>query len=138
MRLEASNRTDLALKALGHLETNGECSGRTLAQATGTTPNYIPQVVRPLTAKGWVQGTPGPGGGYALSVGLDEISVLDVIEAVEGPSDTGECVLRGASCPVVEQCALHDSWVRARGALLAELGATSVKATMAPAPRKGE
>ncbi len=138
MRLEMTRRTDLALKALGGLRGGDKAKGSVLASEIGTTINYLPQILEPLTAKGWIVGIPGPGGGYRLAGDLGQISVLDVIEAVEGPPDQTKCVLRGAPCPVLESCAMHNSWVRARGALLAELGATSVESTFAPAPRKGE
>ena len=138
MRLEMSKRTDLALKALGYLYRTDHGSGTDIADEIGTTINYLPQVLKPLTSNGWIVGTPGRGGGYRLEVELDQVSVLDVIEAVEGSPDQPECVLRGAPCPVVETCAMHESWLRARGALLAELRATSVESTLAPAPRKGE
>lgn len=138
MRLEISKRTDLALRALAHLNSDSESSGSEVADEIGTTANYLPQVLKPLTGQGWVQGTPGPGGGYRLSVDLEKVSVLEVIEAVEGATDQNECVLRGAPCPALEPCALHDSWVRARGALLAELGSMSVVSTWDPAPMKGE
>ncbi len=138
MRLELSKRTDLALKALTFLHALSGATGHAMARAIGTTSNYLPQVLKPLTERSWVSGTPGPGGGYRLNVDLAELSVLDVIEAMEGATELDECVLRGAPCPAPEPCALHESWSRARGALLAELGSTSVAATLQRAPMKGE
>ena len=138
MRLEVSKRTDLALQALAYLETVGDVNGRDLATGIATTPAYLPQLLKPLTQRDWIRGTSGPGGGYHLSVDLAEISVLDVIEAMEGDTEEDRCVLRGAPCPAPEPCALHDSWLRARGALLTELGSTSVATTLQPAPTKGE
>ncbi len=138
MRLELSKRTDLALKALAHLATNGDSSGTEMAESIGTTTNYLPQVLKPLVMEGWICSTPGRGGGYRLCVDLEDVSILNVIEAMEGETDVGQCVLRGAPCPAPEPCALHDSWVRARGALLEELGSTSVATTFGPAPTKGE
>lgn len=138
MRLELSKRTDLALRALAYLESNGGTPGTEIAGTIGTTANYLPQVLKPLVIEGWVCSTPGPHGGYRLCVDLDDVSVLEVIEAMEGIADEGQCVLRGAPCPAPEPCALHDSWVKARGALLSELGSTSVATTFEPAPRKGE
>ena len=138
MRLEMSKRTDLALRALTYLWSHGEGTGRELADEIGTTLNYLPQILKPLIVGGWVTSTPGRKGGYRLSGDLSDVSVMEVIEAVEGRPDLNRCVLRGAPCPAIEPCALHDSWVRARGALLAELGATSVEATFTPAPTKGE
>lgn len=138
MRLEVSKRTDLALQALAHLDKVGDANGRDLATAIATTPAYLPQLVKPLTQNEWIRGVSGPGGGYHLSVDLTEISVLDVIEAMEGETEEDQCVLRGAPCPAPEPCALHDSWLRARGALLAELGSTSIATTLQPAPTKGD
>lgn len=137
MHLEVSRRTDMALRAMGHMAANGLSSGQTIAGAIDTTPNYLPQLLKPLVVAGWVVGTPGPGGGYRLSVDLDEISVLDVVEVMEG-TEQARCVLRGVPCPVPEPCALHDSWMRARDALLAELDAMPVATTLQSAPRKGD
>ena len=138
MRLELSKRTDLALRLLAILNDDPGATGRTLAEQAGTTANYLPQLVKPLTEAGWVNGTSGPGGGYRISADLSDVSVLEVIEAMEGKTDETQCVLRGAPCPAPEPCALHDSWSRARDALLAELGSTSVVTTFDPAPTKGE
>lgn len=138
MRLELSKKTDLALKALAHLAANGDTSGTEMAEAIGTTANYLPQVLKPLVIREWICSSPGRGGGYRLCVHLEDVSILEVIEAMEGVTNQDQCVLRGAPCPAPEPCALHDSWVRARGALLEELGSTSVATTFEPAPRKGE
>lgn len=133
-----SKRTDIALRALAHLSSSDGASGIDLAEAVETTVNYLPQVLKPMVIAGFISSTPGPGGGYRICVDLEDISVLDVIEKVEGGLELTTCVLRGAPCPAVEPCALHDSWQRARGALLAELGSTSVASTFEPAPTKGE
>ncbi len=138
MRLEASKKTDIALKTLTFLHTHSDANGAAIAEEVETTTNYLPQLLRPLIVNGWICSTPGPGGGYRLCVDLEELTVLDVIEAVEGVTDEDQCVLRGAPCPAPEPCALHDSWVRARDALLAELGSTSVATTLVPTPTKGE
>ena len=132
MRLELTKRTDLALKALAVLQSNGDVNGASMADSIGTTTNYLPQVLKPLVMEGWVCSTPGRGGGYRLCTDLDEVSVLQVIESMEGPAEEDQCVLRGAPCPAPEPCALHDSWVAARGALLRELGSTSVATTFEP------
>lgn len=139
MYLEVSKKADLGLRAVAHLfESDGRAAGPELAQSIDTTLNYLPQIMKPLVVAGWVSGTPGPGGGYRLKASLSDVSVLEVIEAMEGETPDNQCVLRGTPCPAQEQCALHTSWVRARGALLAELDATSLEAALVPAPTKGE
>ena len=127
MRLELSKRTDLAIRAIGYLcsqESDVLASGTEIAAAINTSTNFLPQVMTPLVRQYWVESTPGRSGGYRLVVRPNEISLLAVIEALEGPTADGRCVLRGAPCPVQEPCAMHEPWTRARDALLSELAST--------------
>lgn len=129
MRLELSNRTHLAKLAMEQLASDGSgqpVKGGDLAAAVGTTRHYLPQVMRPLVAPGWVASEPGPSGGYRLTDSGRRTTLLQLIEAVEGPIVNGRCVLRGAACPPSEPCALHETWSRARSAMVAELGAVRV------------
>jgi Rrf2 family protein len=104
----------------------GRVKGPELAERVGSTAGFVSQVLNPLVRAGWVRSDPGPSGGYSLAVGLSEVSVLAVIEAVEGPTDSGRCVLADRPCNETGTCALHNPWLRARAQLLRELGATSV------------
>ena len=106
------------------LETGRRVKAAELAEVLGTTPGFVPQVLHPLVAQGWVDSEPGPTGGYARVAPLERISVLDVIEAVDGPTVTGRCVLEDRPCTESGPCALHHPWSRARAHLLDELGAT--------------
>lgn len=125
MRLEITRRTDLATRALLELEGAGErTKASVLADAVGTTPGFLSQAMSPLVARGWVRSDPGPSGGYSLTVPLDDVSVLDVIEAIEGPTDTGRCVLEDRPCAADGPCALHQPWVNARTQLLGQLRGT--------------
>ena len=111
MRLEITRRSDLATRALIELARLGR----------RTTPGFLSQAMTPLAARGWVRSEPGPSGGYALTADLADVSVLDVIEAIEGPSDAGRCVLEDRPCGNAGPCALHQPWQRARTQLLDEL-----------------
>ena len=127
MRLEVTRRSDLAvriLKALG--ERSGRVKGTELAEIVGTTTAFVPQVLSPLVRAGWVRSDPGPTGGYVLAVDVSALSILDVIEAVEGPTESGRCVLADRPCDEAGRCALHEPWVRARALLLGELARTSI------------
>ena len=129
MRLEITRKADLATRALLELVDVGRRSKSSeLAERLGTTPGFLSQVVAPLAAKGWVRSDPGPSGGYVATVALDEVSVLDVIEAVEGPTDTGRCVLQARTCSGDGPCALHGAWSHARSQLLAELDGMALSA----------
>jgi Rrf2 family protein len=127
MRLEITRRSDLATRALIELAHQGRrMKSAELAGAIGTTPGFLSQAMTPLAARGWVRSEPGPTGGYLLGVDLAEVSVLDVIEAIEGPSDVGRCVLEDRPCGNAGPCALHQPWQRARTQLLDELSSASL------------
>ncbi len=117
------------MRALHELASaSGRVKGPALAEAVGTTSGFMSQVLTPLVRRGWVSSDPGPAGGYTLEVELGEVSVLAVIEVVEGPTDSGHCVLADRPCTETGPCALHVPWLRARAQLLGELASTSVAA----------
>jgi Rrf2 family protein len=100
--------------------------GPELAAMVGSTSGFVSQVLTPLVRAGWVRSDPGPTGGYSLTAHLDDVSVLAVIETIEGPTDSGRCVLADRPCDERGTCALHVPWLRARAQLRAQLDATSV------------
>lgn len=104
----------------------GRLKGPALAAALGTTPAFVAQVVGPLVKAGWVRSDPGPTGGYSLRVSLDGVSVLDVIEAVDGATDAGRCIVEDRSCDASAPCVLHLAWTRARAELVRTLGAVQL------------
>jgi Rrf2 family protein len=130
--LEITRRADLATRALLALvRIERKTKSAELAQSVGTTPGFLSQAMTPLVNRGWVRSEPGPSGGYTATVDLTRLSVLDVIEAVEGPTDTGHCVLEDRPCAGGRPCALHQPWTRARGQLLGELADTPLSALAA-------
>lgn len=128
MRLELAKRTDLALRALQQLcAADARVAGTTLADELGTTHQYLPQIMAPVIRSRWVTSTPGPRGGYQLEVGLESITVLDLIETMEGATDTSTCVLSGETCDATDPCAMHAAWSQARDALLDELSSMTLR-----------
>lgn len=127
MRLEVTRRSDLAICALGLLgSTAGRLKTAELASRLGAAPSFMAQVLTDLGRTGWVESSPGPNGGHDLLVDLAEISVIDVIEAMEGPTDTERCVVATSPCGTDGHCALHQAWTEARSVLLSHLSATTI------------
>jgi Rrf2 family protein len=127
VRLETTRKSDLAVKALIALApAQNPVKAGELADALDASPSFMAHVMTPLVAQGWVSSDPGRRGGYRLVVDLAGVSVLALIEAVEGPTDTGECVVGDRPCTETGSCALHLAWMRARELLSRELAATSI------------
>jgi Rrf2 family iron-sulfur cluster assembly transcriptional regulator len=129
MRLEITRRAELAVRAMVVLgSANGRLKAPALAGELGTTSGFVPQIVGPLVKAGWVRSDPGPSGGYVSCVGLEDVSVLEVIEAVDGATDVGRCVVADRPCDGGAPCSLHAAWVRARHELVGVLGDTPLSA----------
>ena len=129
MRLEITQRADLAVRALVVLSRSPEgLKSADLSGALGTTPGFVPQVMGPLVRAGWVRSDPGPTGGYRLAADLDALSVLQVVEEVDGPTESGRCVVANGLCAARQPCSLHVAWARARHELTTSLGSMSVAA----------
>jgi len=131
MRLEITRKTDLAVRALCSLSQRERVKGLQLAKWAETSQAFMAQVLAPLVQAGWVDSEPGPTGGYRLIADVSALSMLEVIEAIEGPTDNGRCVLRAGPCPADQNCALHDAWQPARDALMARLADTPVSSACA-------
>jgi Rrf2 family protein len=74
---------------------------------------------------GLVESEAGPEGGYRLTSDPGDVSLLAVIEAVEGPLRSEECVLRGGPCHWENSCAIHEPWAGAQDAMRRRLEETT-------------
>jgi Rrf2 family protein len=80
-----------------------------------------------LTRAGLVLAHPGRAGGYQLGKPADEVSLLTVIEAVEGDPHRQICVMRGTPCGEGSECGVHYVFYAAEGALLDLLSSATLK-----------
>ncbi len=129
MRLELTKKTDLAFQALASIATHGDqrMNGSELAASLDITTHYLPHVMAPLTRAGWVASTSGPHGGYSIAVDLHDITLLDLVEAVEGSIDNNRCLHLGPQHKADQgTCALHHPWTKARQALINALAETDI------------
>ncbi len=119
MKLVLNRRTDYAIRALVFLaeQDGGRAKAAAIAEAMDVPKGFLHQVLQSLIRARIVSSQPSRRGGYALVRSPDEISILSVAEAMEGPLDPDECTLRGGPCHWDEVCALHWVWSAAREAV---------------------
>lgn len=129
MRLELTKRGDYGVRAvlaLARAEAGVLVSARRIADAMAIPVRFLPQVLGDLARAGLVEASPGRAGGYRLTRAADAISLLEVIEAIEGESRRRTCVLRGGPCGLDGTCDVHDVFSAGQEALLATLGGTTL------------
>ena len=130
MRLELTRRADYAIRTTICLAREGSgqlLSVPAIAQQMEVPRRFLPQIMQDLVRAGLVEGTPGRGGGYRLARASDEVSLLEVIEAVEGDVRRRTCVLRADACSAVRACGVHDLLAGAQDALLERLALATVQ-----------
>ena len=76
--------------------------------------SYLAKLFQTLARKGFIQSFRGPDGGFALSKEPAEITLLQVIESVEGPICLNYCLLRVGACSRDKVCPVHDVWSEAQ------------------------
>jgi Rrf2 family iron-sulfur cluster assembly transcriptional regulator len=114
--VKVSTRGDYASRALLslalHAETDGPTTVRDIAERTGLPQPYLEQILLALKGAGLVRSKRGVGGGYILARSPSEITLAEIIRAVEGPitlGDFGEPHRDGA-CDHEGQCVLLAIW----------------------------
>ncbi len=127
MRLDLTKRSDYAIRAMLALTMapTGLISSRKIAEEMKIPPRFLPQIMGDLTRAGLVHAHPGRSGGYELAARPDTVTLLQVIEAVEGDPHRQICVMRGTACGQDGECGVHDVFYAAEAAILEKLnGAT--------------
>lgn len=98
--LRISEAANLALHTMTHLAARpGErCTAHAMAALFDVSENHLSKVLQRLAKAGLVRSARGPGGGYALGLPAQSVTLLEVFEAVEGPMTWAECLLRKPVC----------------------------------------
>ena len=138
MRFELTKRADYAIRAMVALAaaTEGEhLSVREIAAAQAIPVRFLPAIMGDLGRRGLVEARLGRTGGYRLDRSPAEISILAVIEAIEGDGRRRRCVLHDRACAAAGHCPVHDVMVAAQDGMLATLEAASVQDVAAAAAR---
>ena len=129
MKVELGQRGDYAVRAMLALaRSKGERRrSREIAASMDIPEAYLPHILGRLVAAGLVVSEPGRKGGYDLARSPAGITMLEVIEAVEGPLHRERCALSGGPCHWGVACAVHPFWARAQDAFMEQLRTTTLQ-----------
>jgi len=117
-----------AMLALARLHGHGSTFLKDIAEAEGLPGTYLEQLMVPLRKGGLVQAVRGAKGGYTLAHPPAEISVLAILEALEGPLVLADCPSGSGCCGKPDACALQELWAEGSQALNGIYGNLSLAA----------
>jgi Rrf2 family protein len=137
--LRLSKKADYALIAMKHLALRGDrasSSAREIAELYDIPIELMAKVLQRLVRRGLLASHHGTRGGYQLARVPTQISVADVIQAIEGPVTVTACSTEDGQCEQFQKCNVRDPLWRVRERILSALGECTIAelATDAPPP----
>ena len=98
--IQISEAASLALHSMAFLanRNGGQMAVSELAGLTGSSENHLAKVFQRLSKAGLVRGTRGPSGGYLLVKPPQDVTLMEVFEAIEGPAGPGPCPCSRGYC----------------------------------------
>ena len=109
-------------------------SATELAERAGIELPTASKVLKPLAQAGLVDGFRGANGGYRLARDAREVSLADIVEAMEGPLAMTECSIHEGQCGIEHSCSARANWRRINDVVADALRGISLAEMLRPAP----
>lgn len=119
-----------ALRALAYAVLEMDVTrfqAKEVCERAGIPESFTRKVFQALVQGSLLRAHRGPGGGYSLVRPAEEISVLDVIHAVEGEDTFEHCVMGFPECNNKNPCPLHYLWLDTKASLTEHLANTNLR-----------
>jgi len=133
---QVSRRVDYAVRMMVELglPPDGAClPARQLSKKTGVPKAFLHKITADLVKANLVQTQAGPHGGLKLQRDASQISLLHIVEAIEGPICLNVCLIRPHECNRDLICPAHTFWGRLQTMLVAQLSTTNLTDLVAEA-----
>ena len=136
--LRVSRLTDYATVVMAFIATHPDHvhSAVQIAEETRLELPTVSKLLKTLGHASLVESFRGVNGGYRLARPATEISLAEIVEALEGPLGMTECSIAEGQCDREAQCGVRGSWQRINSVLDDALRAVSLADMMKPPPAK--
>jgi Rrf2 family protein len=134
--VQITRQADYAVRAalyLARLPAGSRAPTAQIARDQGIPPTFLAKIISQLSVAGIVHATRGARGGVSLARPPAEVSLLEIVEAIDGPVALNECTLNPAACPMSNDCPIRPVWCDARTELVQRLSAARLGGLGLPA-----
>jgi Rrf2 family protein len=125
--MQLTRQADYAVRAVLYLAQNkngSRTSTSTVAKQQHIPPSFLAKIISQLSIAGLLHTSRGARGGVTLARDPQEITLLEVVEAIDGPIQLNECVGDNAVCTFDIDCPIRSVWCHAQEELVARLRKT--------------
>lgn len=126
--MQITRQADYAVRAvlyLARMEPNQRAATSQVAQEQHIPPSFLAKIISQLSIAGLLHTSRGARGGVTLAREPEAITLLEVIEAIDGPIMLNECVSENSICVFDEDCPLRPVWCEAQEELVNRLKDTN-------------
>ena len=126
--MQITRQADYAVRAVLHLaRMNGNQRAATsqVAKEQHIPPSFLAKIISQLSIAGLLHTSRGARGGVTLARQPKDITLLEVIESIDGPILLNECVGENSTCTFDEDCPLRSVWCEAQEELVGRLKGTN-------------
>ena len=139
--LRVTKLTDYASVVLTVLASDPAAvlSASELAERAGLEVPTVAKLLKPLAQAGLVEGFRGANGGYKLARDAADISLVEIVEAMEGPLGMTECSVHAGQCGIEDSCGVRGNWQRVNEVIAEALRGITLQSMLqdpAPSTRK--
>ncbi len=122
--MQITRQADYAVRAMVYLAQLGpghRAATSQIAKDKQIPPSFLAKIVSQLSVAGLLQTSRGARGGVSLAKSPEEITLLDVVEAIDGPILLNECVGDSSACVFGSDCLMKPVWCDAQQELVERL-----------------
>ncbi len=126
--MQITRQADYAVRAVLHLarmNSSERAATSTVAKEQNIPPSFLAKIISQLSIAGLLHTSRGARGGVTLARNPGEITLLEVVEAIDGPIQLNECVGSDGGCTFDENCPIKPVWCDAQEELVARLKRTN-------------
>ena len=126
--MQITRQADYAVRAVLYLANIGpdmRAATSQIAQEQQIPPSFLAKIVSQLSVAGLLQTSRGARGGVSLARPPEQISLLEVVEAIDGPILLNECVSGIGTCTFNDECPIQSIWCEVQSDLVRRLRDTT-------------
>jgi Rrf2 family protein len=112
-----TREADYAIRCVLEVARHGRISAAEVARTRAISRTFLGKIVQTLAKAGVVSTRRGVGGGISLAVAPEDLTLLQIIEAIEGPLVLNDCLLPQPNCAHIAACPAYPYLCEAQGTL---------------------
>jgi Rrf2 family protein len=122
--MQITRQADYAVRAVLHLaalKTGERVATSRVAKEQRIPPSFLAKIISQLSIAGLLHTSRGARGGVSLARDPKDITLLEVVEAIDGPILLHDCVTQGGVCAFEDHCPIRSVWCEVQDEMVARL-----------------